>query len=579
MTSQEQGRIEEESIENGGSNLVSKTDLTNIRREIEMLDNLKTSKEELINDINFGISYKVDEIKEKRQSVKDNNPFSIMNMSNRGLSWNIAFLDSLIRKEFYLENAITYKTIKSLSNGIDLNIRSDEKDISRTIELVEELETKHRKALYDFVSLGVSHGGSGALIVVDNVNKEEMKTPLTVDKLKKGDNIYLRPLTRLYQVQPDFTYQGKDKFISEIGKDVGIYDSTELGKPQYYRVSISGDMFKKDGDNYSFDKIHDTFIVHRSRLLIFNGSELSWIERQIEQYFGRSIIEKSIDEIKNYKKALEEMMKLLYRSNIPVINIEGLSNVSRSGNLGIQKIEQVIESYYYALDAGDLIVIGDKDKEELKFIQAEFRHLAEQLLDRKKELSAALKVPLSVAFNTKEEIEENEFFYEIEYIQERQIRPALNQLLPLIYKSKYGEDIPEYSFDFKSLEYRTEKEKAETIKIASDIIMSLFDKNIITVDIAHNMLISSSENISDMLFELDKQFRDKFPHSDKTINDFQIELSKALNWNDNRNELKNGSNKEYNMAETKLKGNIEGGSQLNRKPKIDIGNIGNKDNN
>ena len=253
---------------------------------------------------------------DEKKSIRDATYQNIVDFSNRGLSWNIAFLDNVIREESYVENAIVWRANKALQNGIDLNIRDAEVDISNTIGVVERIKTNHTKALFDFSYLGIGYGGSGALIVVNgNTDKQEMLKPLTSKEVKKGDTLSLRPLTRLYQIQPD--YSKTDRYINKVGKDVGIYDETELGKPQYYRVSISGGMFNKGGDknNANFDNTINTFIVHRSRLLVSNGSTLTWIEQQVEQFFGRSIVENAIEEIKKYKKTLEEILKLLSRSN------------------------------------------------------------------------------------------------------------------------------------------------------------------------------------------------------------------------------------------------------------------------
>lgn len=531
-----------------------------LQKEVNLLDTLQKSQNEIINNKSFGYSMYTEEYKSKIKDEKtkaQESYYNVKDFSTRGLSWNIAFLDNILRDESYVENAVTWSITKALQNGIDLNIRDENVDPDKVIKITDTIKNDYMKPLYDFGVLGRGYGGSGGLIVIDGItDKEEMLKPLVASNVRKGANISIRPLTRLYQIIPD--YSREDRMINKVGKDVGIYDDTELGKPQYYRVSISGGMYRKEkGDLPSgFDNFVNTFLVHRSRLLIYNGNKLSWIEEYVEQFFGIALSVRALDEIKRYKLALDEIMKLLNRSNIPVINISGFENISRSGDVGLKKIDELITAYQYALDVGDIIAIGAKDEEELKYLQAEFRELSNILLDRKKELSAALQAPLSVTFKEKDELDESEHYYAIQEIQERQFRPALKQIIPLIYSSLFGEDIPDYSFVFRSLETPTEKDKIDKLKIATEIINTLFTSNLITSGEGKQMLIAASNNVNDMFYEISKYYNDE--NKDKLFKDFQIEIANNLNWNNKKDDLEKG-NKEYNMAETKVKGNNEGG--------------------
>lgn len=543
---------------------------TNLSQDIRILDNIGKAKESNYRESYFGIDIRATEVKkgiEERVELRDNDPFSIQSFTNKGVSWNIAFMDSLLRKEPYLINAINYKSTRVLSNGIDINIRGDKKDNNRTIFINDKLEMVHRKALLNWLFLGIAHGGSGALIVTKGgLSEQELKKPLTPKDIKKGEEIHLRPLTRLYQVQP--YYGEKEVYITKIGKEEGIYDSTELGKPKYYKISISGDMFQKRNDNYSFGGIGvKTYIVHRSRLLIYNSSELSWIERQLEQFFGLSIVEKALDSIKAYKQTLDELIKLLKRSNIPVIYFAGLQNIGRTGTAGIDKIDEALISIEYAMRTGDAMVLGQDDK--LEYIQAQFSDLSNQLKDRKKELSSILQVPISAMFNEEDEVEANAFDFDDKNIQETQVRYALMQLIPLEYKSLFGEEIPEYSFTFKSLEQVTEKEKIDKLKVASEIIIELFEKNIIDVGTAKSILISASDNVSDMLYELDSAKEGMSEDDKKKFNDFQKELANELQTASIK--AKGGNPNTYNMAETKVKGRMMGGdNETKNKNTLDL---------
>lgn len=520
------------------------------------------------------IDFKDEQTKQKNEiTLKDYNPYSVEGFGNKGLSWNIAFMDNILRKETPLLNALTYISNKSMKNGIDLNLK-DGKDFKRSIELNDEFHKLFKKALTDFVFLGDGYGGAGCLIVLDGLdNEEELLTPLTEDKIKKGQDIYLRPLTRLYQIQPD--YSRPDNYITKIGKEEGIYDDTELGKPKYYRVTISGDMFtNKDGD-YSFSgtpAFSKSYLVHRSRLLVYNGSPLTWIEQNIEQFFGISKVEKVIEPYKNYKLTLDELLKLLKRSNIPTLLIDGISGTSKIGDMGVEMIDEALLSYAYAIKNGDAVVMG-KD-EDLKYAQVVFRDLNEQLLARKKEVKASANAPLEVMFGDKGEEDDSDNDFYIKDIQERQLMPAYKQLLPLLHKSIYGDNIGSYTVIFKSLESTTEKEKIDKLKVATDIITTLFDKNIITVVEAINLLTSANDNVGDMLYNLSMSVVDLGEDGKKKAKDYQIEVANELQTAHLKEQITNGSKKDtngYNPTESAIGGKLKGGDkELTKKNNIDI---------
>ena len=55
--------------------------------------------------------------------------------------------------------------------------------------------------------------------------------------------------------------------INKIGPSIGIYDASELGRPQFYRVSLNADLYG-NGDMVKRDvKKATSFIVHRSHLI------------------------------------------------------------------------------------------------------------------------------------------------------------------------------------------------------------------------------------------------------------------------------------------------------------------------
>lgn len=483
--------------------------------------------------------------------------------SNRGISWNIPYLDTLTRDIGYMINAGIWQSTKPLINGIDLNIYEKDKDIKSSARiqnyLMEDLFKPQQSTLY----LGYFHGGAAGLIYIDGeMDAKSLRKPLNPKKIKKGSFRGITPLTRLYQVMPHL----EGGMIDEISERVGIYDATEFGKPLYYRVNLGGNLTKINDDGTS--SLGDHLIVHRSRLLLYNASELSWVESRLEHYWGVSVGERALVSMKRFESLNRHINGLAKRSNLPVIKVDGLTMATLAGAEYEEKMINKIDQIEFAINAGGAILITPKD--ELTFENADFKELPEMLMEFKKQLTADLQAPLSVTFAEVGQNDEKDWHWVIRHIQNRVLRTWYMQLIPIIYKSIYNKQIEDFSFTFKSLDVLTEKEKAEKLLTAIEIIEKLWEMNALDLESVHNIMISAMDNISDMLNEITDAYikiaQEKGEDGEaKTHAYFQTVLAKALNHIQRENDKEQEANG-YNMTETKLKGKTQGGDPTKSKP-------------
>ena len=454
--------------------------------------------------------------------------------NTRGMSWNIFKLDEWTRSKGYLMNASNWQAEQILGRGIDLNLGDRKKKVSEASKIQRYLKEHLYQALFMQLYLGYFHGGSANLIIIKGqTNKEDLKTPLVAKDLKKGDFVGLKPLTRLYNIQPYYgQVQGFSTYIDDIGEDIGIYDSTELGKPQFYRVSLNADLYGKGPQGKQNEiELPSHYIVHRSRLLIYNSSPLSYIEQRIEQFFGVSIAEKAILNINRYENLVNQISKLMDRSNIPVYKVDKLLNSSMQGKKFQKAVADRIDGIELAIMYGEMIVINKDD--EFTFANGQFQHIPELLQEYKHQLIADLGAPASKIFNLDVD-DEHDFDYIIEEKSERYLRQWYIQLIPIIYKSMFGKKIGDYSFSFKPLEKVTQKEKAETLKMALEIISIAWRDGVLDEQSYHRMLLASTDNINDMLTELNQDYMEFVEKNGKTkefetYNTKQIKLAEALN--------------------------------------------------
>ena len=144
------------------------------------------------------------------------------------------------------------------------------------------------------------------------------------------------------------------------------------------------------------------------------------------------------------------------------------------------------------------------------------------------------------------------------------MREFYNTLIPLVYRSEYAKKIGSFSFTFKSLEKQTEKEKAETLKIALEIISIAWKDEVIDEPSYHRMMLSASHNISDMMSELNKAYMDYVKKNNVndefiTYTTKRIELATALN-----------RQKAYNIEASKEGGKEGGDPKATKKPTVKL---------
>ena len=476
--------------------------------------------------------------------------------SRRGISWQIQKQDSIMRDIPYFEKASSWKMTMALKNGIDLNSKEDSTDDLLDVQndlhsLFGELHTTGR--------LGDFYGGSGAIIYVKGVEKEsDYAKPLNINKIKKGEFLGLKPLSRLYQIHPDLS----SDLVTKVGDDIGIYDASEIGQPMYYRVNLSGDT----------EATQKYFRVHRSRLLIYNSMELSWVEKRIEMYFGPSLLERSYSDFARYESMLSQINKLAQRSNIPILNVQNLPQASLNGQRFAEFVTARIKGINFSASSGNMILLGDVEKEQFKFESANFAELTEILKHYRENLSASLEAPTGVLFNDNSEENEEKYLTKIREIQERIVRKWYRKLIPLLYKSRFGKQLKDFTFKFKSLENPTEKEKAEKLKTVVETLDILYNSNVIDVDSYQRMFKASQDNVSDIPNEISKEYLEFVKAESESGNPLNkmrldIELATVLNHNNGDGEGSGQSNK----VESAQKGAQEGGDpKKTKKPTVKV---------
>jgi len=476
---------------------------------------------------------------------------------NRALSWQINKLDSIMRDVPYFDKASSWKATRALLNGIDLNsIDKKTEDLSVVKRDINSLFAP----LHSIIKWGDYYGGSAGLIVCDDTkNEDDYMKPLVVSKMAKGSFKGIKPLSRLYQIQPDLS----SNLVTQVGDEYGIYSADEIGQPMYFLVNLSGDMQAKE--RY--------FKVHRSRLLLYSSIELTWVEKRIEMYFGPTLLERAYSDFARYESMLAQVNKLAQRSNIPVLNIKNLPQISLQGERFAEFVTARIKGINFGASSGNMIVLGDKESEVFDYKTADFQQIPEILSHYQRNLAGTLEAPTSELFNVESEDDANRHLPKVKEIQEGKVRVWFNKLIPIIYKNRFNKNIKDFGFKFKSLEMTTDKEKAEMLKLVVEMLDTLYQDNVADVESIHHMLVASQDNVSDMFNEITEKYREHVKSKAQDgapLNKMAVDIELATALNHLQGQGDGGTNLS-NKVESAHKGKATGGDpDKTKKPTVTV---------
>lgn len=448
---------------------------------------------------------------------------AVRDRSQRWITFNIPAIDTLSRSNPFVKKAVNYLSSKPLVNGIDINFNTSKINSEQMFEILQ-----FDKNLYtskkDVLSKGYLYGGSAGLMWFDGEeNEESLKKPLVITKIKKNSFLGIKPLSRWFQVEPAL----EKGLIEEVGEDTGFLDARVIGLPKYYHVSLSGGL--------AGDVKNSKFVVHASRLLLYNTETPSYIESQIERYWGASLIELAWNDLVQDKRLWTATTKSAEKNNMAVLSVDGLS-LAGNVNSGVRKKVMSRMELIKMGSSKNVVPIDGKDKFE--FVQAVLNGQADILKLNNSRLAGALKVPVSVLYpNVEADKEDSSYIQslaELNDTQERVLREWYRVLLPVIVKSITGITVKNLMFSFNPIETATLKEKAEVAKLNSETLKNLWDIDWIDIESGIKAIddlgkdpAMLSQNITQEYREHVKQLRTKgdFVTSSK----IKIEVAEELN--------------------------------------------------
>ena len=236
---------------------------------------------------------------------------------------------------------------------------------------------------------------------------------------------------------------------------------------------------------------------------------------------------------------------------------------------------QKIKSINYTASAGNMILLGDKDREEFKFETASFSDLKDILKHERQNLAAAIEAPTSVLFNEPDDNDDHVYLTKIKEIQEGKIRNWFSILIPILSKNIFGKKINDFNFKFKSLEFVSEKDKAERLKVVGEILHQLYEDEIVDVESYQAMLKVAMDNISDIPHEITENYikyveRQTKENADNPMTKKRRDIEVAIALNHINKENAGNGGKTSSPVESAVKGKELGGNKEKKKPSTKV---------
>ena len=320
------------------------------------------------------------------------------------------------------------------------------------IHALRRLEARHsvKQELTNALRWARLYGGSLALMVIRG-EEDRLDQPLEQEMLLPDCFQGLLVLDRAQGIEPS----------AELVSDL---DDPDFGLPEYYTVNL-------DTENYRMVRLH------HSRVLRFIGRELPRGETIRENFWGASEMEHIRDELLKRSAASANIAQLIFQANITTLKMSDFGELLGAGT------EEQRRSVEYAMGMenrfrtsfGIQLLSRDDSLENHPYSFTGLSEIYEQFM---MDMAGAAEIPATRLFgrspqgmNATGESDLRNYYDMIASLQERQLRPALEKLLPVMAVSCWGYVPESLEIVFEPVMTSSPTERAELVqKLSGDVI-------------------------------------------------------------------------------------------------------------
>ena len=320
------------------------------------------------------------------------------------------------------------------------------------LHALRRLEARHsvKQELTNALRWARLYGGSLALMVIRG-EEDCLDRPLDPDLLLPDCFQGLLVLDRAQGIQPSSV------LVSDL-------DDPDFGLPESYTVDL-------DLENCR------SVTLHHSRVLRFVGRELPRLETVRESYWGASEMEHIRDELLKRSAASANIAQLIFQANITTLKMADFGEVM---GYGTEEQRRGIEAAMnlenrFRTSFGIQLLSRDDTLENHAYSFTGLSEIYEQFM---MDMAGASEIPATRLFgrspqgmNATGESDLRNYYDMIASLQERQLRPALEKLLPVMAVSCWGYVPEDLDFVFEPVMTASPAERAELVqKLSGDVI-------------------------------------------------------------------------------------------------------------
>jgi phage-related protein (TIGR01555 family) len=280
------------------------------------------------------------------------------------------------------------------------------------------------------------YGGAGAAIVIKG---QDFSQPLRMNTIGKGQFTGLIVLDR-WMLQPSYS-----DLVTDPGED--------YGNPVWYDV-------------VSDARALPAMRIHHTRFIRFDGIELPYWQRQVENGWGLSILEPMWDRLIAFDSATNGAAQLVYKAHLRTLKLPKLRELIADGGPIYQAVLRQIDMIR-TLQANEGLTLLDAD-DIFEVNQYSFAGLSDMIQQFGQQLSGSVDVPMTRLFgqspagmNSTGESDMNNYDDGLKSQQETRLRDPYQTIFELTHRSLFGEPLPpEFGFTFNPLRQLTQEQKS-----------------------------------------------------------------------------------------------------------------------
>jgi phage-related protein (TIGR01555 family) len=378
--------------------------------------------------------------------------------SSISLTKNYHLAEELYLYNWLVGNIADIPATQATRKWCEITSNSKPQEMKKIVKLFKKLEVKQRFKTAQ--AYGDLFGGSALYMVVNDGNTQDK--PLNLKTIKRGSFKKLRVL------EPSHL----------------IPIITTLREPEQYRLS---------GTN------GESFVIHKSRLLIFIGLELTQSKKLEHSYWGGSKVQRSLEPIIASDTAINAIVNMLTETNVNVYKLDGLTElaIDDADEDAIKRI-QIIDTMKSYLNA---LVLDSKDD----FIKRtnDFKDLHQIDNATLIRVTGSAEIPATLLFgkspdgmNATGASDFENFYNRIEAIQTDKFEPKLERLVQVASMSENGFLIEDDEYFWNPLSQETKKDISDREKIDAETDSTLIADEIITKAEARSSLIKNNPRYS-----------------------------------------------------------------------------------